>query len=85
MAQLFLSVKVTLTIMEHKLYLIFQPLYYTLKRLADTEKVVSWKSKGLSIEKLTISTSTVTMIKEADSNKKCNFYFSKYKKYFYCF
>ena len=58
MAQLFLSVKVTLTIMEHKLYLIFQPLYHTLKRLADTEKVVSWKSKGLSTEKLTTSAST---------------------------
>ena len=28
-----------------QLYLIFQLLYYTLKRLGDTEKVVSWKSK----------------------------------------
>ena len=28
-------------------YLIFQTLYYTLKRLGNIEKVVSWKSKGL--------------------------------------
>ena len=32
---------------EVQLYLIFQTLYYTLKRLGDTEKIVSWKSKGL--------------------------------------
>ena len=35
-----------------QLYLIFQPLYYTLKRLGNTEKIVLWKSKGLSTEKL---------------------------------
>ena len=28
-----------------QLYIILQPLDYTLKRLDDTEKVVSWKSK----------------------------------------
>ena len=33
-------------------YLIFQALYYTLKRLDDTEKIVSWKSKDLSAETL---------------------------------
>ena len=33
-------------------YLIFQPLYYTLKRLADTEKLVSRKSSGLSTEQI---------------------------------
>ena len=31
-------------------------LYYILERLSDTEKIVSWKSKGLSAEKLTTST-----------------------------
>ena len=36
-----------------QLYLIFQTLYYTLKRLRNAEKIVSWKSKGLSAEKLT--------------------------------
>ena len=36
----------------------FQPLYYTLKRLGDTEKIVSWKSKGLSVEKLAAPTTT---------------------------
>ena len=41
-----------------QLYLIFQPHYYTLKRLGDTEKIVSWKSKGLSTEKLTTPTTT---------------------------
>ena len=39
-------------------YLIFQLLYYTLKRLGNTEKFVSRKSKGLSDEKLTTSTTT---------------------------
>ena len=33
-------------------------LYYTLKRLADTEKLVSKKSKGLLTEKLTIPTTS---------------------------
>ena len=41
-----------------QLYLILQPLYYTLKRLGDTTNVVSWKSKGKSTEKLTTSTTT---------------------------
>ena len=41
-----------------QLYLILQPLYYTLKRQGDTEKVESWKSKGLSTEKLTTTTTT---------------------------
>ena len=35
-----------------------QPLYYTLKRVGDTEKVVSWKSKGFSTEKLATPTAT---------------------------
>ena len=35
-----------------KLYLILQPLYYTLKRLGNTEKVVSWKPKSLSTKNL---------------------------------
>ena len=35
-----------------QLYLILQTLYYTLKRLGDTEKVVLWKSKGLSVKKV---------------------------------
>ena len=39
-------------------YLILQPLYYTLKRVGDTEKVVSWKSKGFSTKKLTTPTTT---------------------------
>ena len=36
-----------------QLYLIFQPLYYTLKNLADTKEFILWRSKGLSTEKLT--------------------------------
>ena len=36
-----------------QLYLIFQPLYYTLKTLGNSEKVISWKSEGLLIEKFT--------------------------------
>ena len=38
-------------------YLILQPLYDILKRLR-TEKIVSWKYKGLSDEKLTTPTTT---------------------------
>ena len=41
-----------------QLYLIFPVLCYTLKRLCDTEKVVSSKSKGLSAEKLNTTTAT---------------------------
>ena len=41
-----------------QLYLIFQVLYYTLKRLDHTENIVSWKSEDLSSEKLTTSTTT---------------------------
>ena len=41
-----------------QLYLILQTLYQTLKRLGDTEKFISWKSKGLSFEKLTTPTTT---------------------------
>ena len=33
-------------------------LHYTLKRLGDTEKIVSWKSKVLSTGKLTTPTTT---------------------------
>ena len=35
-----------------QLYLIFQTLYYTFKRLGDIEEVISWKSKDLLNEKL---------------------------------
>ena len=41
-----------------QLQVIFQPLYYTLKTLGDTEKIVSWKSKALSAEKRTTATTT---------------------------
>ena len=41
-----------------QLYIMLQPLYYTLKRLDDTKKVVSWKSKDLSTEKLTAPVTT---------------------------
>ena len=41
-----------------QLYLVLQPLYYTLKRLGENEKVVSCKSKGLSIEKFTTPITT---------------------------
>ena len=41
-----------------QLYLILQSFYYTLKRLGNTEKVVSWKSKDLSTEKGTTPITT---------------------------
>ena len=39
-------------------YLMFELLYYTLKRLGDTEKIVLWKSNGLSGKKLATPTTT---------------------------
>ena len=51
MTQVFLLVKATFSMMEHN-FTLFQPLYYTLKRLSNTEKTVSWKPKGLSAKKL---------------------------------
>ena len=45
-----------------QLYLTFQPLYNNLKRLGNTEKVVSWKSKDLSAEKRITPTSTYNTI-----------------------
>ena len=41
-----------------QLYLILQPLYCPLKRLGDTEKVVSWKSRGFLTKKCTTPTAT---------------------------
>ena len=41
-----------------KLYLIFEPLYYILKKLGNTEKAISWRSKGLPFEKFTTLTTT---------------------------
>ena len=39
-----------------QLSLILQPLYYILKKLGDTKKVVSWKPKCLSAKKLATPT-----------------------------
>ena len=41
-----------------QLYLILQPLYYTLKTIGDTRNFASWKSKGFKVEKLTTPTIT---------------------------
>ena len=41
-----------------QLYLILQPLYYALKILGRTKKVVLWKSKCLSAENFTAPTTT---------------------------
>ena len=38
-----------------QLYLIFQPLYYTLG-LSSSQKIVAWKSKGSSTEKIVTPT-----------------------------
>ena len=57
MTQVFLLVKAAFLIMGYN-FILFQTLNYTLKRLGDTEKVVSWKSKGLLTKKLTTPTTT---------------------------
>ena len=43
---------------ESQNHSILQPLYYNLKRLGNTEKVLSWKCKGLSDKKLATHTNT---------------------------
>ena len=48
--------------------------YYSLKRLGDTEKVVSWKCKGLSTEKLTApNTNDNSLSPSIKCYKKSNF------------
>ena len=60
-----------------RLYLIFQTLYCTLKRLGDTEKIVSTKSKVLLAEKLTTSTTTDNSLSPSIKwNEKIKFLFS---------
>ena len=51
-------VKATSSMIEHNFTLIFQTFYYTLKGLSNTEKNLSWKSTGLSAEKLNTPTTT---------------------------
>ena len=41
----------------------FQPLYYTLKTLSNSERVISWNYNGLLTEKLTTPTTTDNKIK----------------------
>ena len=83
-----------------QLYLILQPLYYTLKGLGDAENAVSCKSKSVSTEKLTTVTTTdnslcpsikwrknssfYVIFKGGCSKQKSDFYSSKYNKFFYC-
>ena len=45
-----------------QLYLKLIWLYYTLKRLGVTEKVISWKSNGLPTEKFTNTTKAVNSV-----------------------
>ena len=47
MIQNFLLIKATFLQMELN-FPNFQPIYYTLKTLSNSEKVITWKSKGLS-------------------------------------
>ena len=53
MTQFFLLVKIAFFSDGVQFYLIFPPLCYTLKTLSNSENLTSWKSKGLSTEKLT--------------------------------
>ena len=57
-----------------QLYLIFQPLYYTLKTLSNSEKVI-WKSKGLSAKELAVPTTAdnnlLPTIKQHVDSKFC--------------
>ena len=61
---------------EAQLYLTFQKLYYTLKRLSNTEKVVSSKSKGLWAGKL-ITLATTIINNFSPSINYNSLYFSK--------
>ena len=49
-------------------------LYYTLKSLGESEKVASWKSKGLSAKKLTTFTTDNTLSPSIKWYENSNFY-----------
>ena len=75
---------------EAQLYLKCKPLNYTLKRLGDTEKFVSWKSKGLIIvflhqNKWYENASCCLIFKEnCLKQQKRDFHSSKNNKLCYC-
>ena len=63
-----------------QLYLIRQPLYYTLKRLGDVEKVLSWKSKCFSAEKPTTPPPTDEKpTTPPPTGWKCNYFWGWYE------
>ena len=59
MIEVLFSVKATFCNDRAQLYLIFQPLCYTLRSSSD--KNVSWKSKGLSTEKILTPDSSLSL------------------------
>ena len=64
-----------------KLYLKFQPPYYTFKRLGYIEKVVSWKFKRFSTKNLTTPTTTDNpSIKWYENSNFCLIYKGSYLK-----
>ena len=59
-----------------QLKLIHQLLYYTSKRLGETEKVVLWKSKDLSTKKITTRTTADNSISPSIKLYEFKFLFS---------
>ena len=82
MIQISLLIKLICQWWKAQLYLIFQPLYYTLKQLGDTGKFALWKSKGLLTKKLTTSTITDNSLSPSIEWYKNSIYFSKYNIFF---
>ena len=62
-----------------QLYIILQLLCYTLERLSDTEKVVSWKSKDLSTEIFTTPNTTDVVFIHQLNWTKFKFLFNIYR------
>ena len=59
-----------------QLKLIHQLLYYTSKRLGDTEKVILWKSKGMLTKNITTRTTTDNSISPSIKWYEFKFLFS---------
>ena len=73
MIQVFLLVKATFSMMEYNFTWYFNH-FITLKTLSNSEEVISWKSKGLSAEKLNTPTTTNNSLSQTikwhDDSKK---------------
>ena len=65
--------KNTLSVMEQKLSQYVSRLYYTLKSLGDTEKVVSWKTEDLQLKNVLLLPLPITFFPSIRCYQNSNF------------